>query len=437
MTKKLRLAFEYALANQTWAKSQMRLAGSEEVDASAFEYQEIIAAKKTTYDAWLSTDTEGIQILSVLTKLNADLEGYIIKYGKKTKKYEEGEEDFVNVIKNDGPWTINTKELKKSLDEFDKLKLSKEDLTKQVSDLNKKISEKDQEIGNGDKIKKALEVRTKDLEMRCQQIPLLESEKRRYVEKDKHYSDICRRLEEENKNLKERLKSGNFTAASLTGARPEGGKGAAGNKNVQKRFQNVFKKISLVRQKQTTSLMKNKDYTYIQKHEVNCLSKYLQKLNKQLIDVKGGEIAEKFHSLQRDMPFFKQYMTKAKNHDKKIAFSKEASKSLGKVQAFTSAVKHSISSNQLVDCTPKENESNIARVERLMNQVKRQEMHIDNCVFKATKELDKFKSKWASVYTANHEFMSSSSAIKEATEGAKNNVIGKVSFGPSTKADDL
>lgn len=79
-----------------------------------------------------------------------------------------------------------------------------------MAELRKNVNQKDQEIRNALKIRKALEARTQDLELRCQSIPLLEREKSRIAEKERHFADACKRLEQENMDLKEKIKSGQF-----------------------------------------------------------------------------------------------------------------------------------------------------------------------------------------------------------------------------------
>lgn len=93
-----------------------------------------------------------------------------------------------------------------------------------------------------------------------------------------------------------------------------------------------------MRIKKSTSALKQKDYTFIEKHEVNCLQGYLQKMNDQVFKLKKENLASKFQKVRTEMPNFQHYLDRSKNISRKELFKKEAMSAMRKVQSFSSAL---------------------------------------------------------------------------------------------------
>lgn len=425
-SKKLEGVKMNASFNQNWIKSQARTLGLEGVEESGFDLDIVNLALSKATGAWAEAKAEGAENLVILKSLNTDLETVMSTYSKKLRPDPNMEEYLYQIITKAGPWVSSVTELRTRLEQFETLQKETILLNDQVEELKKNLKQREQELDNAGKIRKALEVRTQDLELRCQNIPLLEKEKSRLAEKERHFADACKRLEKENVALKEKISSGQFSIKAGSTNLETGGP----NKPLKtaKLFQSAARKLRSVRMKKSQSSMKQKDYTFIEKHEVNCLQKYLQKMNQQVVTLKKQKLAEKFHKMQVAMPGFQQYLNRTKHHDHRQMFRKEAASAIGKVQAYSTALQSNYCSTTLVDCTPQLEESSVSRVKRLTSNIQRHEQLSKSCLFKASQELESFKSKWAMEHLSEMDHMSMSANVRQTIQDANQLLVGKVSF---------
>lgn len=88
--------------------------------------------------------------------------------------------------------------------------------------------------------------------------------------------------------------------------------------------------------------------------------------------------------------------------------TKDAKATIQKVRGITQNVKKAICTAKLVDCTPQEKESSIARIVRLNKVVKRQEAGIKSALYRAGEELTEFRSRWARTYLSEAQNFSKS-----------------------------
>jgi len=421
--RKLEMCYEFAIMNQNWPVSAARLLNIESIDPDAFIEGDTQRVLSVVTQAWNVIRDQNNNAKDCLNELVLKLESYLSKYGKKAKKDEDLEIYLIQIIEQHGPWQEGVKKIRSQLNDFDKLRSSCMTLESQMAEIKVSLTEKEQTILNADKVRAALETRTKELEFRCQVIPNLENEKRRLSDKERHYAEACKRLEQENAHLKEKIKNGPKNYSSTN---PGDGQPAMANK-MTKRLQDAVSKLNRIRIKPTSKQLKDQNYTYIDKNEVGCLAQYVNKLSDQLTMEKASKTESMFLNIQGNMPFFKRYMDKVQMKSGQ-GLHKTGTKSLNKVNSFASAIRSGISGVSIVDCTPKENEGANSRILRLTQAISKQETLVNSCLFKAKRELDEFRSKWANYHLSNCEHMNVSADIKKIIQETDRKVIGTASL---------
>lgn len=115
-----------------------------------------------------------------------------------------------------------------------------------------------------------------------------------------------------------------------------------------------------------------------------------------------------------------------------MELSKDAKATIQKVKGITSNVKKVISTAKLIDCTPQENESSIARIIRLNKDVKRQEAGIKSALYRAGSQLTEFRSRWARTYLSEGQTLTRNNVVKNALSEVKETLVGTVRFGEAT-----
>ena len=460
--------------DQSWANSQARLLKYKNVEKSMYKFNDfkrlkkLISGEKAKYK-----EAEEINFDELAKEILPEVKEFVAKYGISSERVDFSS-TLYQLLATTGPWCQKIKAVQRELEDHNLLVHEKMKQEIKVKEMENEITRREGDRQSLLKTQGRLQERIQRLEAQSQKAMYLERENERFKVKEAYWEKTSTELKKEVANLKEERDKMTGSKFSLTqlklhqAQKKSGDTSALKNPLLFRKLQSVTKKLGTVRfalkrsvtgeggeegpsrdQNSKLTYRAPQEYTMRDKFALISMQHQVKRCSSMMMEQKAKKTMDALQRTKRNMPRYQQYFSlrekknqhrgqegESENHN----LVSDAKHTLTKLNGIRCAVRKAISSKKLIDLSAESvstddsesyPETSKSRLLRISAEIENQEDGLRTSIYRAGKELEDFKLRWAEdTFLSHSRTQIEGPHVTEAlNKDVKQTKVGKLKIG--------
>ena len=384
--------------------------------------------------------------LGILAKIETEEIQVFIKNNSKKGKGLKDEMLTDKLVRNKGPWQERVEKVKSELNEFDRLKEESQRSIIKVDEAKAEMLIKEQEVETMKKVKKTLEDRVIDLEMKNNNLSYVEKEKKRLAEKERHLVEMCDSYRKEIEQYKEKIEKGEIrTGKSPVRKRTEGNEANEEQNPTNKTTAiklNTLKRMNWTKGSSKgsgyTGKKNREEYNFKEKYEVYGMMSMISKMSEEYRESQAGKVKDTFEDWKSKMPVFcKNYLCLNGDNWMGGEFYTDLGRNMTELNKIESRLKNHMLERRVVDLKAIKSTGAVARVQEMESAIDKQDRTRDKCKYEAQKLMSDIYKNYLDKNGLPMNTVDIEGLTKKAVESCEKKKIGVVKFLDLNKSDKI